>query len=119
MKRRVSEMRYNASRGGHAPGHIRDAFAYCAIETNMFQTCKPDMDVTEYIDDWNGRKWTLRSLLGQLWNCTDIMPWELCGDLGFPAGSTHAQAARALRTWLTKRNVREMLEEVSDNGSRR
>lgn len=89
-------MRYNASRGGHAPGHIRDAFE----ETCLSQNCSLEMDVTDFVDDWHGRRWTLRSLLGQLWNCTDIVPWEICCDLDLPSGSTYAQAVRDMKRRL-------------------
>lgn len=97
-------MKYNASRGGHAPGHIRDAFDYCAEITCGFQDCSVDTDVTDYIDDWHGRNWTLRSLLGQLWNCSDIMPGTVCGDLDLPVGSTYAQAVREVKDQLSRFN---------------
>ena len=32
-------------------------------------------------------------LLGQLWNCRDIMPSTLCADLGMREGSTYAMAS--------------------------
>ena len=95
-------MKYNASRGGHAPGYIRNAFEDSAIGTNMFQDCSLDMDVSVYVEDWNGKTSDLSSLLGQLWNCTDIMPWEFCGDLELPEGSTYAQAARELKDRLER-----------------
>lgn len=100
MKRMVGMMTYDAFKGGHAPGHVRDAFESSAIETCLFQNCSLETDVTDYIDDWNGRRWTLRSLLGQLWNCTDIVPWEICCDLDLPSGSTYAQAMRDMKRRL-------------------
>lgn len=37
-------------------------------------------------------------LIGQLWNCTDIMPASLCAELDMPAGATYAQGARRLKS---------------------
>jgi len=44
----------------------------------------------------------LAIVLGKLWNCTDIMPAALCGDLELPAGSTFAQGARVIKRWLRR-----------------
>jgi hypothetical protein len=41
-----------------------------------------------------------RRLSGQLWNCTDVLPSSLCGDLDLAQGSTYAVAARKLRQEL-------------------
>ena len=57
-------------------------------------------DVSKYVDDWNGRKWTVSRLIGSLWNCTDIVPWELCGDLDLPSGLTYAQVVRRIKADL-------------------
>jgi hypothetical protein len=64
---------------GHAPGHIRDQFDEL-IE-----------DGTPYDRD------SARAIAGRLWNCTDILPGQLCGLLAIPAGSTYAKASRHLR----------------------
>jgi hypothetical protein len=66
----------------HAPGHIRDAF-------------------TEWIEDGTGPEIdgvpvSRRLVIGQLWNCTDIMPSSICDDLDMPLGSNYAQAVRRL-----------------------
>ena len=47
---------------------------------------------------------TLRWLLGQLWNCSDILPGDKCDDLGLPSGSSYAQAARTLRAAILRPN---------------
>jgi hypothetical protein len=38
----------------------------------------------------------LRPLIGSLWNCTDIMPSDLCDALDLHLGSTYAQGVRSL-----------------------
>jgi hypothetical protein len=75
-------LKYNPSRGGHAPGHLRDEF-----ENLVFK----DSDT----DDQQGR---LEPLCGLLWNCSDIMPSGLCGYLDLPPGSAYAQGARYLKS---------------------
>lgn len=37
-----------------------------------------------------------RWLTGQLWNCTDVLPRNLCDDLEIYRGSTYAMAVRKL-----------------------
>lgn len=80
-------MPYDARRGGHAPGHLRDALAEW-IEEGQDGTGVVVLD-----DEPRPLGW----LLGQLWNCTDTLPRGACAELGLPAGSTYAQAARRLR----------------------
>ena len=58
-------MKYCASLGGHSPGYLRDAFLYW-LEANE------ERDFV--IVGWNEEKKPIRWLIGQLWNCTDIMP---------------------------------------------
>jgi hypothetical protein len=88
---------YRAGRGGHAPGHLREAF--CAwLErpprrgalSDTFEMAEGD----ERPADW---------LLGQLWHCTDALPGGYCHQLGISPGSTYAQAARHLRPLLRGR----------------
>ena len=67
--------RYNASRGGYAPGHSREAF-------------------WEYVDA--GDKPLEGWVIGQLCNCTDTLPGDYCVEMDLPRGSTYAQAVRRL-----------------------
>ena len=39
------------------------------------------------------RRW----IAGQLWNCRDTMPGDLCVELDLPQGSSYATGARQLR----------------------
>lgn len=79
-------MRFGAARGGHAPGHLRNAFTAFvedgAVPADKFWDEPP----------------TERRLLGLLLNCTDTMPSGLCAQLD-PAtwGASYAQGARALK----------------------
>ena len=94
--------RYSPSRGGHAPGHLRELFgigtedwpnALAADEANVWW----DEDRSVW---WSGLTIEQRArwITGQLWNCSDIMGSGSCQDLGLPQGSTYARAARYLRT---------------------
>jgi hypothetical protein len=76
--------RYNPARGGHAPGLLRDAFAHL-VETGTVS------------DDLRAHGMTSGRVVGQLWNCTDIMPSWICDELNVPLGSTYARGARALK----------------------
>lgn len=42
-------------------------------------------------------KRALRGLCGVLWNCNDLLPADLCRDLGLPFGSSYASAAHKMR----------------------
>ncbi len=76
-------MRYKPNRGGHAPGHLRDAF----VESLYTDDPNIEVDDTQRSVEW---------LCGQLWNCSDIMPGEDCDSIELPRGSTYAKAARMI-----------------------
>jgi hypothetical protein len=61
---------------GHAPGHLRDAFEEAIYEHD---------DVS------------LWKLTGKLWNCSDIMPGDVCNEADLLGGSTYAMYARHFR----------------------
>jgi hypothetical protein len=48
------------------------------------------------LEDMNADE-QLRWLSGQLWNCTDILPGDVCTELDLRQVSTYAQAARLVR----------------------
>jgi hypothetical protein len=72
-------MKYSASRGGHAPGHIREALENALIEGEI-----DSWEQRVEIEWWNPAQeswWKTLSqnqraqwVLGQLWNCTDCLP---------------------------------------------
>ena len=79
-------MNYKPNKGGHAPGHLRDAFCVWIEEENSSLTIKLDDELQPLI--W---------LLGQLWNCTDILPVTCCDELEISQGSTYAMAVRKIK----------------------
>jgi hypothetical protein len=82
-------MRHSPARGGHAPGHLREAFvewveggadaAGIEVEIGYVAQLKP-----------------VRWVVGQLWNCTDVMPNYVCESLDLSPGSTYAMGVRSL-----------------------
>lgn len=84
----IKRPRYSATTGGHAPGHLRNAFLEC-LENWAKGQKTPERE-----------RLTFRELTGKLWNCTDIMPGSECDLLDIPTGSTFAQAARNVRLSL-------------------
>lgn len=80
-------MRYRPNLGGHAPGHLREAF---------LEYLNGDPDSETISIGYEEKAMPLRWLLGQLWNCTDILPEEYCTKLELMSGSTYAQAVRKI-----------------------
>ena len=80
-------MTYQANKGGHAPGHLREAL------TDYLETTDQETKTVEV----DGEEKPLSWLIGQLWNCTDVMPASSCDCLDIHHGSTYAQAVRKLR----------------------
>ena len=96
--------KFNASTGGHAPGHIREMFE------QMFDGYDWEKDEDE-IFYHDGKKVSPQWVIGQLWNCTDIMPSCLRDsvsdirddyDSDFSQLSTYAQGARLLKGNIEK-----------------
>src|SRR6266540_3426576 len=83
--RRVNSMKYQPSIGGHAPHVLRDTL------------CEWIDQEWEEATEIEGEQRTIEWLIGQLWNCTDILPGESCDELGIPQGSTYGQAARHIQ----------------------
>ncbi len=69
--------KYQPNRGGHAPGNLREP-------------------LLDYLLDGEGEPNQVRWLIGQLWNCTDIVPGDCCTELDIGQGSTYAQAVRKM-----------------------
>jgi hypothetical protein len=100
--------RYKASRGGHAPGYLRDAFSE-ALDLKIWEYPgkwyeKLDEESIFFYESVMQKRWESLScwergiwLIGQLWNCTDYMPSALCYTLDVPPGSTYAIGVRNLR----------------------
>jgi len=77
--------KYSASRGGHAPGHLREAFLDYILSDSQ--------NATVVIDE---QERPLKWLLGQFWNCSDILPGDVCDEIDLPRGSSYSIAARRL-----------------------
>jgi hypothetical protein len=105
----ISKSKYQPSRGGHAPGHLREAFewaveaSYPNIQEDWYKHMEDD-EVLLFFNPEKEKWWNTLSLkekgrwlIGQLWNCTDIMPSVYCDILELNLGSTYAMAVRKLR----------------------
>jgi len=101
----VSAVRYKANRGGHAPEHLRDWF-WRYIEAG--QAIKDDLR-EEMVESITHHRLELRRksleewLLGQLWDCRDVMPSDGRTQIMDIMGGereyfTYGQAVRALKT---------------------
>ena len=97
-------MTKNLPKSGHLSGHLRNAFIELVDSFNVERdeiTLQTKLEVEELEKSVN---W----LLGQLWNCTDIMPAFTCEALNdvcdihheIKQGSTYAQGARFLKEIL-------------------
>ena len=85
---------YNPSRGGHAPGDLRDVF----LEAFDAYFRGENVRVIEFRD----QKMPLSRICGMLWNCTDFLPGTEANALRDEIGDekpigTYAQAARAFK----------------------
>jgi hypothetical protein len=83
-------MDYSPNRGGHAPVGLRSAF-----HEHLDLGCDVKLYRPVKVGYW-GQPECLRWLIGQLWNCTDILPDKYCTQVGVRAGSTYAVAVRKL-----------------------
>ena len=80
-------MKYRPNRGGHAPGHLRDALLKYIDEDS-----EPETVIVGEEESIMPVRW----LIGQLWNCTDVLPREYCTMLDIKQGSTYAKAVREI-----------------------
>jgi hypothetical protein len=98
---------------GHAPGHLREAFAYpwdyaCDgaypwVDGGWWQGYgEPSwleiFDSGQLLERLTRMPAAERAkwITGQLWNCSDVMPGLLCDDLELVRGSTYGRAAQLL-----------------------
>lgn len=80
-------MPYKANRGGHAPEHLREALLHYLDE---------DSDSDMVTVGYDECAMPLRWVIGQLWNCTDVLPNDYCEIVDLAPGSTYAQAVRQM-----------------------
>ena len=63
---------YKANRGGHAAGHLREAF--CDFVDEWYAAKEGEVVDTVNVDD---KPRPVKWLLGQLWNCSDVLPGDV------------------------------------------
>jgi hypothetical protein len=95
-------------KGGHAPGHIREAFCDAGdafVEWVDSGRSGPEPTVTVEIH-YEPHEMTLSRACGLLWNCSDQLPGHFAELIAeaceVEAVSTYAHAARAMRAVLTR-----------------
>jgi hypothetical protein len=107
--RRVCPRHYSASRSGHAPGYLSGALVE-AIEAS-FWGGKSWWEVLEinFVDPAEQRSWDRITaleraawLLGQLWNCTDILGALVCSTADLTGNKTVAQFVRILKVKMVE-----------------
>ena len=75
-------MRYG-SYGGHAPGHVRDAFCKAVYAFHRWDGTGPEPKV-EFEVNYQPTLISLSEACGLVWNCTDVLPgdlWHLLEEL--------------------------------------
>ena len=102
-------MKYNPSRGGHAPGHLGDALIE-ALESARGDA-RPWWELLDvlFFDParqvwWDDSTAVERAnwLIGQLWDCTDTVPGYIRETLGISYASSYATMVRGLKKELIK-----------------
>lgn len=83
-------MKYQANRGGHAPHDLREALHEFI---NHYWLSGNPLPPIVYV---SGVPKSLTWLLGQLWNCTDLLPGRYAEALQLGAGVTYACAVRKI-----------------------
>lgn len=95
--------KFNAARGGHAPGHLRNALI-AALESSEHWCDYLSLSFFDLAQQerWNRSSSVARAnwVLGQLWNCDDYVPGSICRKTRFRRASTFARLARRLKSQL-------------------
>jgi len=89
-------------RAGHAPDFMREAFMNAVSAYAAW--CDGEPEPTVQVDD---EDLPISAVLGAMWNCTDVLPWEACQDINalcpwqedFHHGS-YARGARRILGWM-------------------
>ena len=105
QSRLLIQSKFNPSRGGHAPGDVRDAFLE-AVET----WAQSEQVVPDFTVEVRGQRVPIGRVCGLVWNCTDIMPGDACAAFeifgeDLPQGSTYAKAARCLKALVATDDI--------------
>jgi hypothetical protein len=90
---------YRIGKGGHAPGHVRDAFLSAVEAFTGWDGTGPE-PLVDFEVNYEPRPIPMSKACGLVWNCSDILPgdaWDaLLGHDINPGRSTYAAAARAM-----------------------
>jgi hypothetical protein len=98
--------RYQAPRGGHAPGHLREAFLEWINESRGLSADNPLPSTVTIDEEPRPVGW----LFGQLWNCSDVLPRHAFDEVHDILASenappidrqTYAAAVRALKPLIS------------------
>lgn len=96
--------KYSAKCGGHAPDYLRNSLTD-AVGAPWHPWCSY-LDCSFYSPAKQARWDSMtplqrgRWLIGQLWNCTDIVPCSTLSAWGLPRGSNYAVLVRELKNYL-------------------
>jgi len=104
--KRMGRLKYNPTRGGPVPGHLRNAFEEFVAKIDFEEAGMSHLTVT--VNDENK---PLRWLIGQLWNCRDRLQGAACDDLDLPRGTTYAQAVRRMASTLESEETLKMAKK--------
>jgi hypothetical protein len=108
--------RYRALTGGHAPGHLREAFTY--LVQALYDAEEGQEEGLTIQVGWDetprGPEW----ILGQLWNCTDAMPNDVVQSIEEMSARYYDEAHLSRLTYATgARRLKDLLtfwkEEVA------
>jgi hypothetical protein len=92
---------YGNRRGGHCPGHIRDAFLAALDAYQQWEDGEPEPTV-EFEVNYEPQPIAISKACGLVWNCSDILPndaWQILEDTDLietVGRRTYGAAARAM-----------------------
>ena len=99
-RRKYNPAKFNPIRGGHAQGHLRNAFVSLTdmIDQGGIESLRLDAPIT---DEGEQVGFTVSEIIGLLWNCTDCLPSAVADSLA-TAGvefrcRSYGAGARALK----------------------
>jgi len=102
-------MKYNPSRGGHAPGHLREALAQWVEQwSDSGKEYWPPYPSIAATVGWDQVNKPIEWLLGQLWNCNDIVSGDLLSQLNELCGEENLSRTRAYAAQV--RRIKAMLQ---------
>jgi hypothetical protein len=98
----MAKKKYNPSRGGHAPGHLREVF-----NEFLLLMLRKKIGLNTKFKLNSQTEITVDKICGLLWNCTDVLPgdsFDIAQDLppdDALMADTYAAATRRLKKYLS------------------